>query len=122
MKTVLLAIAVMFSVVSSNALASGCNPHDGGSEVLSKMDVVISGNLVCKAGELCFLDVSGSDLKLYGTELAVVDGSQVLSKVVASIVWEKFWGSCEGNYQTIVLSTQISGQTFSGQLSSQPGF
>lgn len=122
MKTVLLAIAVMFSVVSSNALASGCNPNDGGSEVLSKMDVVISGNLVCKAGELCFLDVSGSDFKLYGTELAVVDGSQVLSKVVASIVWEKFWGSCEGNNQTIVLSTQISGQTFSGQLSSQPGF
>ena len=122
MKTVLLAIAVMFSVVSTNAWASGCDPRDGGSEVISKMDVVISGNLVCKAGAYCFFEVSGSDLKLYGTEISVVDGSQLINKVAAGIVFENSWGSCDGNYETVVLSVVINGQTFSGQLSSHPRY
>jgi len=121
MKLVLLAIGMVFSVVSNSALASGCDPRDSGSEVVSKMDVVISGNLVCSAGNLCAFEVSGSDLKLYGTQLSAVDGSQRMTNVPGIIVFEKSWGSCEGYNETISLSVGINGQKFSGNLSSYSG-
>ncbi|MNK83780.1 hypothetical protein D3C87_1036060 [compost metagenome] len=122
MKLVLLAIGMVFSVVSTNAMASGCDPYDGGSEVISKMDVIVSGQLVCVAGELCVLEVSGSSLKLYGTELSSVNGTERVSSTAGTIVFEKTWGSCTGYDEAVVFSVEINGQKFSGKLSSYSGY
>lgn len=122
MKLVLLAIGLAFSVVSTNALASGCNPNDGGSEVVSSMEFKVSGDLVCVAGNVCVLQLAGSDLKLTGTELSAVNGTQYVGNLAGKITHEKSWGSCEGYNETVSLSVVINGQKFSGNLSSYSGF
>ena len=121
MKTVLLAIAVMFSVVSTNALASGCNPNDGGQEVVT-MDFKVSGDLVCVAGGVCVFHVAGSDLKLTGTEVSADEGTQYMGNLNGKITNEKTWGSCTGHSQAVVVSVEINGQKFSGNLSSYSGY
>jgi hypothetical protein len=121
MKLVLLAIAMTFSVVSTNAFASGCNPRDGGEEVTS-LDFRFSGNLVCKAGSVCVFEVTGSDLKLTGTVISADDGSQYMGNLEGKITNEKSWGSCVGHNENVVASVVINGQTYSGNLSSYSGY
>jgi hypothetical protein len=122
MKLVLLAIGLAFSVVSTQALASGCNPNDAGHEVIGTMEIKVSGELVCVAGSVCSLQVSGSDLKLTGTELSAISGTQYVGNLPATITYEKSWGSCEGYNETASLAVVINGQKFSGNLSSYSGY
>jgi hypothetical protein len=122
MKLVLLAIGLALSVVSTNSMASGCDPRDSGSEVIGSMEITVSGELVCVAGNVCVLDVEGSDLKLTGAEISPIDGKQYLGSLPGTITREKFWGSCEGNFEHVRVEVVIKGQKFTGNLSSHSDF
>lgn len=120
MKLVLLAIGMVFSVVSTNAWASGCNPRDGGQEAVS-MDFKISGKLVCVSGSVCVFHAEGSDLKLIGTEVSSENGTQYKGDLDGKITNYRSWGSCSGREENLVASVEINGQKFSGNLSSYSG-
>ena len=121
MKLVLLAIGMVFSFASTNAMASGCNPRDAGQDVAT-LDFRVSGELICVAGQACVLQVSGSYLKLTGTAVSAENSTQFITDLAGQIRNERTWGSCDGRTETVVVSVVINGQTYSGKLSSYAGY
>lgn len=120
MKLVLLAIGMVFSVVATNAWASGCNPNDAGQDEVS-MEFMVSGQLVCVAGSVCVFDAEGSDLKLTGPEVSTENRTQYIGDIHGKITNHRAWGSCFGIEEKLIVSIEIKGQKFSGNLSSYSG-
>ena len=116
MKLVFVVLGFVLSTVSSSAWASGCDPSDGGSEILGTMEFPVSGTLNCIEGQRCKLQIS-YDVELTGSEISPVTGQKEVKGVIAKIVRLKEWGSCGANGETTSIEVQIDGIRYSKDLS-----
>lgn len=116
MKFVLMAFGFVLATASSSAWASGCDPRDSGSELLSSMEITSSGQIVCEEGKRCIFDMNPS-LQLTGEMISAVSGAKYIAKANGKIEYSHVWGSCEQSGYTTVMTFEIDGQTYSKELS-----
>lgn len=116
MKFVLMAFGLVLATASSSAWASGCNPNDSGSELLSSMEIASSGQIVCEEGKRCVFNMY-PDLQLTGTSISTVSGTKDIANAHGKIEHSHVWGSCDQSGYTTVMTFEIDGQKYSKELS-----